>query len=237
MNLVPDYGRSFGLWRAGAGDTWRDYTRHAFVKGLGDGTLPRSSFIHYLIQDYVYLVHYGRAWALGVVKAETMAEMKICAATVDSLMSQEMSLHVAVCAAEGISEDELFSAVEDDENLAYTRYVLDAGLSGDYLDLMAALLPCAFGYGEIGLNLAETAVADTPYREWIEVYAGADYQDICRNLGGMIDVSLAQRIGDEPEKSVRWGRLQKRYSRASALEANFWSMGLRGELRGKLRSL
>uniref|UniRef100_A0A2A4Z9W2 Aminopyrimidine aminohydrolase n=1 Tax=OCS116 cluster bacterium TaxID=2030921 RepID=A0A2A4Z9W2_9PROT len=231
MSIVPDYGRSFALLRAGAADTWLDYTKHEFVKGLGDGSLPRASFIHYLIQDYVYLVHYGRAWALGVVKAETMAEMKICAATVESLVNQEMSLHVQVCATEGISEDELFAAVEDDENLAYTRYVLDAGLSGDYLDLMAALLPCAFGYGEIGLNLAKTAAPDTPYREWIEVYAGEDYQNICQNLGAMIDTSLAQRIGDKPEDSIRWAKLQKRYTKASALEANFWSMGLRGKLR------
>ena len=35
-------------------------------------------------------------------------------------------------------------------NLAYTRYVLEAGFSGDFLDLMAALAPCVLGYGEIG---------------------------------------------------------------------------------------
>ncbi|SEK55074.1 hypothetical protein SAMN04488526_0860 [Jannaschia helgolandensis] len=38
---------------------------------------------------------------------------------------------------EGISEAELFAAREASQNLAYTRYVLDAGHSGDFLDLMA----------------------------------------------------------------------------------------------------
>jgi len=231
MNTIPDYGRSFALWREGTGDVWQDFTNHKFVTSLADGSLPRSSFIHYLIQDYVYLVHYGRAWALGVVKADTMAEMQACSTVVQSLISHEMGLHVEICAEEGISEDQLFNAVEDDETLAYTCYVLDAGMSGDYLDLMACLAPCAFGYGEIGVNIAKIATADTPYRNWIDTYTGEKYQDICKEMGAMIDTSVAQRIGDNPEESVRWAKLQKHYSKATALENNFWSMGLRGKLR------
>ena len=40
-----------------------------FVEQLGDGSLPRKSFLHYLVQDYVFLVHFSRAWALAVVKS------------------------------------------------------------------------------------------------------------------------------------------------------------------------
>lgn len=35
---------------------WKEHTEHAFVAGLGDGTLPVESFKYYLIQDYLYLV-------------------------------------------------------------------------------------------------------------------------------------------------------------------------------------
>ena len=52
---------------------------------------------------------------------------------------------------------------------------LDAGHSGDFLDLMAALAPCVLGYGEIGARLADAA-GDTPYADWIATYAGAEYQ-------------------------------------------------------------
>ena len=137
------YGRTFPLWRAAAGDTWHDYTRHAFVEGMRDGSLPRDAFLHYLVQDYVFLVHFSRAWALAVTKAETLDEMRACAATVHALLDEEMRLHVQTCAAEGISEEALFSAEEAPQNLAYTRYVLDAGHSGDFLDLLAALAPLA----------------------------------------------------------------------------------------------
>ena len=84
--------------------------------------------------------------------------MKTCSAIVNALVNEEMALHVKVCAEEGIDEVQLFNAVEQNATLAYTRYVLDAGLSGDFLDLMAALAPCAFGYGEIGTSLGKSGI-------------------------------------------------------------------------------
>ena len=89
MTASP-YGATFALLRAGCPEPWRAYTHHPFVQGLGDGTLPQASFLHYLVQDYVFLVHFARAWSLGVVKAEALDEMKICASTVDVLVNHEI---------------------------------------------------------------------------------------------------------------------------------------------------
>jgi thiaminase/transcriptional activator TenA len=223
----PDYGKTFAHWRAGAAGPWHDYTHHAFVQGLGDGTLPRAAFLQYLIQDYVFLVHFSRAWSLAVVKSETLEELKICAATVNALVNHEMSLHVKICAAEGIDEDALFAAPEAVENLAYTRYVMDAGLQGDFLDLMAALAPCVMGYGEIGLRLAARKACDTPYAAWIATYADPEYQAVCSNVGSMIDNAVARRIGDLT-CSPRAAALGHRFAMATKLEVGFWQMGLNG---------
>jgi thiaminase/transcriptional activator TenA len=226
--MAPDYGKTFALWRGGAAGLWSDYTNHAFVEGLGDGTLPRAAFLHYLVQDYVFLVHFSRAWSLAVVKSETLEEMKICASTVDALVNHEMSLHVKTCAAEGIDEATLFAASEAVENLAYTRYVMDAGLQGDFLDLMAALAPCVMGYGEIGLRLADSKVTDTPYADWIATYADPEYQAVCTKVGTMIDNAVARRIGDL-RQAPRAIVLQDRFSMATKLEVGFWQMGLNGK--------
>ncbi len=218
------YGKTLARWRAGAGATWGTYVDHAFVRGLGDGTLPRAAFLHYLIQDYVFLVHFSRAWSLAVVKSETIEEMKVCAGTVDALVNHEMALHVETCAAQGISEDQLFNAAEELENLAYTRFVMDAGLSGDFLDLMAALAPCVIGYGEIGARLDNSATSET-YRNWIDAYACPDYQKVCHTVGTMIDDAMARRLGTG---SPREAALQSRFTKAVDLEAKFWDMGMRG---------
>ncbi len=224
---APDYGKTFALWREGSSAAWEGYTRHAFVEGLKDGTLPRAAFLHYLIQDYVFLVHFSRAWSLALVKAETLSEMKVCAETVNALVNHEMSLHVKTCAAEDINEETLFNAAEAVENLAYTRYVMDAGMQGDYLDMMAALSPCVMGYGEIGLRLAEEQAKDTPYSDWIATYADPEYQAVCANVGEMIDGAVAHRVGDL-RLSPRYAVLQNRFRMATSLEIGFWQMGLNG---------
>lgn len=223
-----EYGHTFAQWREGAGADWAAYTQHEFVQALADGSLPRANFLHYLVQDYVFLVHFARAWSLAVVKSDTLEEMKTCAATVNALVTHEMGLHVAVCAKEGITEQQLFDAREELENLAYTRYVLDAGLQGDFLDLMAALAPCVMGYGEIGRALSETVPAvGNPYQGWIDTYAGPDYQQLCATVGAMIDTAVARRLGDVSPDFPRWQALQARFDTATILEAKFWDMGVR----------
>ena len=219
------YGQTFTLWRSNAPEAWHDFTRHTFVEGLRDGTLPRAAFMHYLVQDYIFLIHFARAWSLAVMKSETLYEMRICADTVSALVNQEMTLHVALCAQQGINEAALISATESTANLAYTRYVLDAGTQGDLLDLMAALAPCVMGYGEIGLRLGQDRAVDTPYFAWIETYAAPAYQNLCASVGVMIDEAVARRIG-ALATSPRALRLQQHFDKATELEIGFWQMGL-----------
>lgn len=225
----PDFGSPvFSSWREACSMEWREYTRHAFVEGLGDGSLPKKCFIHYLIQDYVFLIHFSRAWALAVVKSNSLEEMKTAAATVDALVNHEMQLHIEICAQEGISEEQLFSAVETPENMAYTRYVMDAGFSGDFLDLMAALAPCVFGYGEIGHHLKSSSTPVNPYQDWIDTYSGSDYQDVCLGVASMIETATQARLGNNYQSNPRWKNLCDRFAFATRLEIGFWGMAMRG---------
>ena len=84
----------------------------------------------------VFLIHFARAWALAAAKAETLDEMAAASATVHALVHVEMPLHVETCAGHGIGRATLEATAEAPGNLAYTRYVLEAGYSGDFLDLM-----------------------------------------------------------------------------------------------------
>ncbi len=226
MSLPPDYGcPAFVSWRSANQASWDLYTRHSFVEGLRSGELPEQAFINYLIQDYLFLMHFARAWSLVVVKAGSIAEMRLAAATVDALVNQEMQLHVRTCERYGISETELENAQEMATNTAYTRYVLATGQSGDLLDLLAALAPCVFGYGEIGVRLGRDTVADNPYQSWINTYADDAYQKVCRDVGGLIETVVARRLGVHACDSPRWSELTAIFAQATRLEAEFWSLG------------
>ncbi len=219
------YGKCFEAWRAACPQEWHDYTHHPFVQGLGDGTLPNAGFLNYLQQDFVFLIHFTRSWALAVVKAGSIEEMRACSATVHTLLEGEMALHVSICEAAGISRETLEHTVEAVPNLAYTRYVIDCGLSGDFLDLLAALAPCVLGYGEIGTRLAASAAPDTPYRQWIDTYAGDEFQEACREVGKLIDNAVFSRLGEGAVDLPRFGQLAQRFRTATRLEIGFWGLG------------
>ena len=223
LSLAPPGSLSERLKGAAAED-WRDYVEHPFVAGLADGSLPEACFRHYLGQDYLFLIHFARAYALAVYKSESLVEMRRAATVVQGLLDVEMKLHVEFCAGWGMSEAEMEALPEARATMAYTRYVLEKGLAGDILDLHTALAPCVVGYGEIGARLsARPAVtrADNPYGAWIEMYAGAEYREVA--LGA---VEQLDRLGASRLTETRFLALARTFAQATRLEAAFWQMGL-----------
>ena len=222
---MDNYGEIFPLWKSHCSQEWSDYVKHDFVKGLGDGTLPRQKYVKYLIQDYSFLIHFSRAWALAVTKTDLPEEMRLCASILNGLVNEEIQLHIETCLREGLSESEIIEADEAPENLAYTRYVLDVGHRGDFIDLLAVLAPCILGYGEIGRNLKLNKSSEN-YVEWIKVYSGTDYQNSCFETANLIDQAVRTRLGDNATETIRWSKLCDQFRQATMLESAFWDMGL-----------
>ncbi|HSK38286.1 MAG TPA: thiaminase II [Arenibaculum sp.] len=205
-------------------EEWRAYTRHDFVRGLGDGSLPEACFRHYLVQDYLFLIHFARAYALAVYKSETLDDMRQAAAVMSALIDQEMALHVEYCAGWGLDEAAMAATPEATATMAYTRFVLERGMSGDLLDLHVALAPCVVGYAEIAAELMadpRTRLDGNPYRPWIEMYAGDEYRSVAAAEIAQLDRLYAARGGQ-----ARFRDLVRTFGAASRLEAGFWRMGL-----------
>src|SRR3954454_2094461 len=159
----------FDRLKVAASTEWRAYTEHPFTDGMADASLPEAAFRHYLVQDYLFLIEFARAYALAVYKSPTLGDMREAAAGISAILDVEMSLHVKLCAGWGLSAADLEHAPPASEMLAYTRYVLDAGMRGDLLALKVALAPCVIGYAEIATRLAAhpaASAATNPYRVW-----------------------------------------------------------------------
>jgi thiaminase/transcriptional activator TenA len=215
----------FETLRDNCADDWRAYVEHPFVAGMADGTLPKSAFRFYLEQDYLFLIHFARAYGLAAYKAETIEDIRGAAAGLSAIIDTEMALHVEFCAGWGLTEAQMAAVPEAPETMAYTRYVLEKGLQGDLLDLHVALAPCMLGYGEIGHALAhnhDTKIAGNPYVPWIEMYASKDYQDVAAEERATLDRLMKERGGPG-----RMASLTKTFAEATRLEAAFWDMGLR----------
>ncbi|MDO9708097.1 thiaminase II [Paracraurococcus lichenis] len=220
------FGQEGGLFRrlreACAAD-WRAYTWHPFVQGLSDGTLPLAAFRRYLIQDYLFLIHFARAEALAVFKAESVEAMREKAEAIRAILA-ETEMHLRYCASWGLTEADVRAAPESAETVSYTRYVIDRGLAGDILDLEVALAPCTVGYAEV----AQRILADprrraegNPYQSWIDTYADPGYQAMAKAAAARIDA-----LGESHGGHARFAGLSATFAEAARLEARFWQQGL-----------
>jgi len=210
------------LKQAAAAD-WQSYVEHAFVRQLGEGTLPQEAFRAYLVQDYLFLIQFSRAWALAAYKSRTLPDIRAAQAGLAGILN-ETELHVRVCGRWGLTPEALHSVPEHQATVAYTRFVLDCGAAGDLLDLHVALAPCVIGYAEIGRALAPRgieALGDHPYREWIGEYAGEAFQQLALGSRKLLDDLAARSMTER-----RFEELAVLFGQASRLEADFWQMGL-----------
>jgi len=219
MELPLNHGL-FGRLRADAADDWRAYTHHPFIRALGAGTLPREKFEKFLIQDYLFLIQYARAYALAAYKHEYLDEMRAALNTALFLLNDELSLHIKYCAGWGIAESQMAAAPQSLELLAYTRFVLECGHAGDVLDLMVALAPCIAGYAEIGETLAASTAPGNPYQDWIETYTGAPYRDSVTQA-----IIALDKLGASRGATSRYPVLLNIFRTATRLEAAFWNTG------------
>ena len=99
-----------------------------------------------------------------------------------------------------------------------------AELAGDRLDLEVALAPCIVGYALIAAErIADPATRQdgNPYREWLDMYAGRQYQELAHEAEAALDELFARRGGEG-----RFPSLAADFATATRLEADFWQMGL-----------
>ncbi len=212
----------FERLKEAASAEWRAYTEHPFTNALADGSLAEAAFRRYLVQDYLFLIELARAHALSVYKSPTLTDIREAAASLSAILDIKMNLHVKLCAGWGVLTGDLENASPAVETLAYTRYVLDAGMRGDLLALKVALAPGVVGYAEIANRLASrpnAQAATNPYRVWIAEYAGAPYQDIAAKARAQLD-----RLADLYATPAREAESIVIFKEATRLESDFWEM-------------
>ncbi|GGB54398.1 aminopyrimidine aminohydrolase [Roseibium aquae] len=214
----------FDRLKADAPEVWTSYVDHPFVRKLGQGDLPLDAFKHYLVQDYLFLIQFARAYALAIYKSPDTGDMYQALEGVKAILDVELNLHLELCREWGLDRTAIETAPEMTQTMAYTRFVLEAGMAGDLLDLQVALAPCILGYAEIGRTLADRhgdGLHANPYRRWIDEYSGEAYTRVAAGFLAWIDQTADIYLTEN-----RYPRLLKLFGKASALEADFWQMGL-----------
>jgi thiaminase (transcriptional activator TenA) len=209
---------------AAARPIWDQQLQHPFVRGIATGTLEEDRFKRWVRQDYRYLVEFARVFAWAAAKADRLQEMTWFASSLDLTLNTEMALHREYASRFGITAEELEREPMWPTTQAYTDFLVRTAAAGDLVELIAALLPCSWGYVHLGEQLArEPRPADQRYADWIDQYSSPEFAQAAQWLRGELN-RLAE--GATAEKRQR---LTELFLTSSRYEWQFWEMCWTGE--------
>ena len=210
--------------RETAEPVWDATLSHPMVEQLGEGTLDEEPFRYWVRQDYVYLVEYSRVFALGAAKAPDLERMGRFADLLSETVDTEMDLHREYAAEFGISEADLEATAPSPTTRAYTDFLVRVAAMGTFGDLVAALLPCMWGFNHTGRELADRGLPDHEgYARWIEMYASEEFTDLAEWCKDLMDDVAADATGSERERYCELFHTSARY------EYRFWDAAWRQE--------
>jgi thiaminase/transcriptional activator TenA len=207
-----------------AAPIWDAQLAHPFVRGIGDGTLSIEAFGFWLRQDYLFLLDYARVFGFAAARAPDADTMGRFARLLDETLHGELRLHRAYAAEFGIAEADLERATKAPTTQGYTDFLLRTAATADIAEVAAALLPCMWGYSEVGQELARRGLpADERYARWIGTYADPGFAELagwCRELVDRLAGGLS---------GAAMTRVEAAFVTSSRYELAFWEMAWRGE--------
>lgn len=202
-----------------ANPVWQAQHDHPFVRGIGDGSLDPGRFGYWLRQDYLFLIDYARLFAAAALRAPDLDAMARFATLLHETLTREMNLHRSYVEGFGITAADLEQEQKAPTTQGYTDFLLRTAMIGDYPELLGALLPCMWGYSEMGIALAQRGIPKEPrYRAWIEVYADPEFAALamlCRELTDAACDGLPTPVLQ---------RVESAFLTASRYELAFWEM-------------
>ncbi|GAA1286692.1 thiaminase II [Pseudonocardia aurantiaca] len=204
-------------------DVYAAILAHPFVSGLTDGTLPRASFRHYIVQDAHYLRGYAKALAVCAAKAPDEDDTVMFAQHAAGAIAAERDLHAALMGEMGSSPEEAAVEPVAPTTQAYVSYMMASALGGSYAEAVGAVLPCYWIYAKVGEELLARSSPDPLYARWIAMYGSDDFQSV-------VDAVLAvtDKIGAGLSEGERTA-MRKHFRTTSKYEWMFWDAGYRQE--------
>lgn len=197
--------------RAASQSTYAAILVHPFVAGLSDGSLDRTSFQFYLVQDAHYLQGFARALALLAARAATEAATELFAQHAATVIKVERGLHEQLLAELESSHTEPSLAGVAPTTLAYRSFLLATCATGSFAEGVASVLPCYWIYRDVGTALLAESSPDPLYARWIATYGGDEFERAVDEMIELTDVIGATLTAAEQQSAIDHFVISARY--------------------------
>ena len=197
---------------------------HPFLQELHAGTLPMDRFTYFILQDYRYLLDFAQVLCLGGAKSPDLKTLEIFTRHALIAVEVERTFHASFGKSLGLSQSDLDQTPKGPVTEAYTRHLQAVARGGSLAEIVAAVLPCYWIYGEVGKKLYKNRPRKPKiYREWIETYASEEYWRPVREQIRLMN-ELGRRANGEEKR-----RMRSHFLLSSRYEFLFWDQAYRLE--------
>ncbi|WP_346243980.1 thiaminase II [Shouchella clausii] len=193
---------------------------HPFVQGIGKGSLPADSLIHYVKQDFEYLNTFMQIYGIAISRCDNREDIAMFAEQIGFILHSETHPHHNFCKVAGVRYEDLQYEPLAPTAHHYTRHMLDVAHRGSLAEILAVLLPCPWTYQAIGDYLYETfqPKANHPFFDWISFYRSNGEMGVTKQFCKRLDELAAHATEQEKE------RMQDHFLKSCQLEYSFWEM-------------
>ncbi|MED1739190.1 thiaminase II [Bacillus swezeyi] len=209
--------------RKSAAEWWEGSFVHPFIKGIGDGSLPVDCFKYYVLQDSYYLTHFAKVQSFAAAYADDLYTTSRMAEHAKGTYEAELSLHRKFTDLLRITEEEIEAFQPSPTAYAYTSHMYRSVMSGNFAEILAALLPCYWLYYEVGETLQTCKPENGVYQEWIATYGGDWFKELVTEQIDRFD-ELAEKSTAETR-----AKMKENFVISSYYEYQFWNMAHRQE--------
>jgi thiaminase/transcriptional activator TenA len=185
--------------RASAADAWRIYVEHPFFAAIADGSITFEQLRFWLEQDLPYLADYEfvRERIVARVQADrAFAALAPSIATpdwVDVAGKAEVGFEQELLEMIGAGQQVIRRFDARPAREGYMNHIVRAGYEGTLGEMVAALLPCEWGFTEMAARLEIDRVDDLhpALDRWIAYYTSDEQR---QNTDA--SVALLERVGE-----------------------------------------
>jgi thiaminase (transcriptional activator TenA) len=215
-------GSASGHMRSDSAAIWDGLHAHPFLREIADGSLPLEKFRFFLEQDDLYLAEYARCLAMAAARSRDEAELRAFTTDLSVVLEAELPSNRELLArvVERGAGDRGGAGAMAPATLAYTSYLQALAMRGTSLDIMSALLPCAWSYVEIARELEPRATGHEVYTRWIAFFASEENARLIDDMRAALDRLVERAAADDR----RLAELSHAFATSSRLERAFWDM-------------
>jgi len=203
---------------------WRAIDNHPFLRELQAGDLPMERFTYFILQDYVYLLDFAQVLCQGGAKSPDLETLELFCRHALGAVEVERGFHASFGKSLGLSRAQLDGVSKGPTTQAYINHLQAVARAGTLAEIVAAVLPCYWIYGETGRRLyKERPNKPKIYRQWIETYASDAFWQPVRE-----QIELMDRLGNGASRSEK-KRMAENFILSSRYEFMFWEQAYRLE--------